>query len=343
MSLSSMRAVSTALMLAFGFSHASTLAADLPPIPDRPAAEQFKDAPAPWRDYLIQARAAERVADPLQRCLRFPDLPGNAWPAGHAAAHCRDHAAQRTVPAEVLPYLQRGDFAGLETRLDAMLQRHFADTDDGEDIHYAFSMFEDATDPRADAWSAAWLAQRPQSAYAQLARATFYRDQAWHVRGGNYSSQTPRENLRRMSEFADESVPLYAEAIRLNPRLMPAYDGLLEVAMLDSRADDERRAIAGAQAIDPSCVTMARKRMRAISPRWGGSYEEMLAYANELGAYVGRRPQLANFIAAPFADRGDRLVDADQYTRETADTLDIALRKARTKRPCSAARRWRST
>jgi len=328
MSLSSMRALSTALILASGFAHASALAADLPPIPDRPAAEQFKDAPAPWRDYLIQARAAERVADPLQRCLQFPDLPDNEWPAGHAAARCRDHAAKAAIDQEVRSYLERGDFAGLETRLDQMLAHHF-DRDPGEDIHYAFDVFDDQLHlAKVDAWTAAWLQQRPDSPYANLARGVFYETSAWDARGTKFSRQTPRENLRRMSDFVGRAIPLLDTAIRSNPRLMPAYEHLLDAALVDSRHDDEARAIKSAAAVDPACVGVATKRMQTMQPRWGGSYEDMLSYSAELARYVPGRPQLANAAAAPFADRGNWFVVNDQDTREAADVLDIAVRKS---------------
>jgi tetratricopeptide (TPR) repeat protein len=64
--------------------------------------------------------------------------------------------------------------------------------------------------------------------------------------------------------------------------------------------------------------------MVTLTPRWGGSYEAMLAYANELPALYGHRPQIAMYQGAPFGDRGDRLISDDQFTKETADVLDIA-------------------
>ena len=41
------------------------MAADLPPIPDKAGVESIKGVPAPWREYLVGARAAERISDPL--------------------------------------------------------------------------------------------------------------------------------------------------------------------------------------------------------------------------------------------------------------------------------------
>ena len=300
------------------------VSAEPPPIPEKDSHEAFKNLPEPWRDYFVRAREAERLDDRLQRCLAYPDMPGNRWPDGHTEAHCRFHALEPIGLAEIEAYLQRNATAELDQRLDALLAKHFAG-EGGEDIHVAVAAFSDAN-ADTDRLSARWLQLAPGSAYANFARANYYRDAAWNARGGKWASETPRESMRRMTEAAGRAIPLFREAIRIEPRLMPAYAGLLNVAMLDSRADVEREALAGAMAQDPACLEIARLRMVALQPRWGGSYEEMLSYAAELSKHVARRPQLAIHVAAPYADRGDRLVAEKEYSREAAGVLEIAVR-----------------
>lgn len=312
------------LLLAAGTGTAAF--AEPPAIPDRAEAETFKDAPAPWRDYLIRARAAERIADPLQRCLAFPDIPGNHWPAGHAAAHCRYHFAHKPpMLAEVAAMLDGGKVAELEALVDASQQRHFSDADFGEDVHEIFNRDVFDASPESDRITAKWLQLAPHSAYANLARGSFLSSSAWEARGGKYASETPRASLRRMSEFVDEAIPYYEKAIGLNPELMPAYTALINIAMADSREDVEKSAFERGQGIDPACVELARVRMVSLQPRWGGDYESMLGYANELRQYLPRRPQLAIHVEAPFVDRGSVLVGADEYARSTLDVLETAI------------------
>ena len=302
------------------------LAAEPPAIPDRPLAETFKDVPAPWRDYLIQARAAERIADPLQRCLAFPDIPGNHWPAGHAAAHCRYHFAHKPPSlAEMAAMLDAGDVAKLEALADASQQRHFSEQDFSEDIHGIFDRAVFDASPESDRVTAKWLERMPGSAYANLARGQFLASSAWDARGGKYASETPRASLRRMSELAGEAIPYLEKALKINPRLMPAYTILINIGMMDSREDVENDAFERARKVDPACVELARMRMNALEPRWGGSYEQMLGYASELKQYLPRRPQLAIHVEKPFADRGDRLIADDRYTNETIDVLEAAV------------------
>jgi hypothetical protein len=313
------------LWLAMTFVSPKAYSAKLPPIPHKPEAEIFKDAPAPWRDYLIKARLAERMADPLQRCLAYPDIPGNRWPAGHAEAHCRYHAIKVIGLDEIAGYLDRDEIDALDKRLDGYLSKHFSDTDFGEDIHNVFGLFT-IVDEKTDRISSDWLKRAPKSAYANLARASFYGGSAWKARGSGSTSETPRDNFRRMTEFVEQATPLLQAAIASKPNLMPAYSILLDIASLDSRAQLEREAIASGIAQDPACLELANKRMRSLQPRWGGSYEQMLALSAELSRHVSRRPQLAIHVAAPYGDRGDRLLAADEYTVEAAEILDIAIR-----------------
>lgn len=321
-----MRVLAAACLWLLGLAcAASEVAGELRPIPDKPEDEQFKDAPEPWRGYLIKARAAERIEDPLQRCLAYPDLPGNQWPQGHAEAHCRVHAIRVIDLEEIDAYLQRGDVAGLETRLDAYLARHFSRADHGEDIHFVFDHFSVANE-QVDRISAKWLEMLPDSAYANLARGQYYRNLAWKSRGGKWASETPGENMRRMGGYAEMAIPHLRKAVDQNPRLMPAYVALLDIGMLDSRRRLAREAVERAAKHDPTCMDMARQRMRAAQPRWGGDYNEMLSIASELSQYVAMRPHLAIHVAAPYGDRGDRLSAEKQYTREAVDVLDIAIR-----------------
>ncbi|QNP40910.1 tetratricopeptide repeat protein [Lysobacter solisilvae (ex Woo and Kim 2020)] len=307
-----------------GLLLAGEATAGLPPIPERPEAEVLKDAPAPWRDYLLKARAAERIADPLQRCLAFPDVPGNKWPAGHAQAHCRYHNAAVPSLADVEGYLQRGEAGALEKLLADALARHFSDSGFSEEIHPFFERFQ-GEPADADRVSALWLEKSPDSAFAVLARGVYFVSAAWKARGGKWASETPRESLREMSRMADQAVPLIRKAIKAEPRLMPGYVAAMDLAILDSRADLEAWAFQKGHGIDPGCTELVRYRMRSLEPRWGGSYEAMLAYAYELPALYPRRPQIAMYQAAPFGDRGNRLVLDDVYTQETADVLDIAV------------------
>jgi tetratricopeptide (TPR) repeat protein len=299
-----------------------------PSIPETPDLRRYETTPAPWRDYLLQARAAERIADPLQRCLAFPDLPGNQWPAGHAAAHCRYHfAVKRPTLDEIADLVERGEMGELERMFNQSLARHFSKDDFGDDIHDTFNYLLTRADDleSVDHITAAWLEKAPKSAYANLARGAYFNGAAWKARGAKYASETPKANLRRMSELVGQAIPYFKKAISINPRLMPAYTGMIDMGRLDSRSELAARGIREAKKLDPACPELSNQIMLSLEPRWGGSYEQMLAYSNEISGMVAQWPQLAVYMAKPFADRGNRLRAGGQYTKESLEVLEVSI------------------
>lgn len=209
--------------------------------------------------------------------------------------------------------------------MEASLQRHYSVEGFSEEIHNTFEYLLTNSDEKTDQLTASWLEKAPDSAYAHMARGSYYFASAWNARGENYSSETSQESLRRMSAFVEKSISHLEKAAALNPRLIPAFTSMIGLGMLDSRPEIERKGIQQAEKLDPACMELARKKMHALQPRWGGSYEEMLVYANQLATYLDRRPQLAIYVSKPYGDRGDRLIADDKFTKETQEILDIAL------------------
>ncbi|MEW9572764.1 hypothetical protein ABQJ54_13480 [Rhodanobacter sp. Si-c] len=298
----------------------------VPPIPAKDAAKVFPDAPEPWRDYLAKARAAERIADPLQRCLAFPDLPGNHWPEGHAVAHCAFHAMQ-DAPAikldELDGYLARGDTKGLRVRLDGYLARHYAKGALGEDIDVVFEQF-DASE-RSDNLSRSWLQSAPNDPYANLARADYLLQRAWKARGKQYVADTSVGNLENMQAQVDQAIPLFDKASKLEPRLLPAYVGLMEAAMLTGRDELGEAAFAAAEKQDPACLYLIRQRMQSLRPRWGGSYEQLAAYMETLTLRLQEHPAIAIYLPWPYEDRASEFEGDEFYKSQAAALLDHAV------------------
>lgn len=316
-----------AVLAGLGISMAAQ-AVDLspPPIPPEDPAQIFKDAPAPWREYLVHVRAAERIADPLQRCLAFPDLPGNHWPLGHAAAHCRFHA-ENDLPAVNLDliagYLTRRDTVALHAKLDVYLAKHDVSAGLGEEIHRIFEQF--GSDTRSDAISLQWLQQVPNDAYANLARGIYLLNKAWQERGKEYAANTPASNLENMQALVDRAVPLLEKAARLNPRLMPAYIELMQAAMLVGRDDLAEASFTAAEKLSPACMVLVKQRMLALRPRWGGSYGQIDAYMRELAPVLKEHPGIALYFSMLYDDQATNFEGGEFYKSKAASLLDKAV------------------
>ena len=135
-----MHAVSVVRGALLGVGLACSGAWASPVIPAKANEALLDGVSEPWRAYLVKAREAERIEDPLQRCLAFPDLPDNNWLAGHAAAHCRHHFGIRRPSLEDIEgMVQRGEMADIEALFDASLARHYSTEHFSDDIHDTFN------------------------------------------------------------------------------------------------------------------------------------------------------------------------------------------------------------
>lgn len=318
-----------ALVVTSAATHADTL--PLPPIPAEAPGKVLPSAPAEWRGYFARAREADRIADPLKRCLAYPDFPGNHWPAGHAAAHCR-YIAENEVPIlgldAVAAYLDRGDLKGLHATLDGYLAKHYEPGHVDERLDTFFAQFN--AQPSSDELSQRWLQQAPDDAYAMLARADYLLDKAWQVRGNKFVRDTSNAQLENMQALLDRAEPLFFAAIAANRRLLPAYVKLLSLAMLEGNDKLGDQVQASADDQDPADMALVRQRLQMLTPRWGGSYERMAQYISQLTPQLGRRPVIAIYFAQPYRDKvdmlpGDGSYGSDAYGSVAAGLLDQAV------------------
>jgi tetratricopeptide (TPR) repeat protein len=277
------------------------------------------------------AEAADKIEDPLERCLAFPDLPGNQWPKGLARAHCELNHGSHISIGTIKDHMARGAFAELDALYKADLDRHFSKTGFSEAIHADFNAFDALEDKdELDRITRTWLDKAPQSPYALTARGLFFRDKAATARGKRWASQTPAENMRRMHEFSDIAIDHYRRALKIEPRMLPALAGLIGLANMNSYDDLLQWAISEGNRLDPACRPLRGLQMTSLEPRWGGSEAEMQALARELEPYLADRPLLALVTVWPSVDRADVLLREDRDA-EAVELLEPVL--ARTTNP----------
>lgn len=266
----------------------------------------FADAPAPLLPFFEKARAADGIVDPYQRCLAFPDYPGNKWPAGLGKQYCEITNGKRITGAEIDAMIGRHQVAELDALFRRDLARHFSTDDFSEVIHNDFWFFHNGGD-ESNRVSQAWLEAAPGSPFANAARGIYLLGAAQAARGGEWAADTPADNMRRMADFAVMANRFLEKAVQLEPRLMPAYSALIEVGKIDSGRKRGQSAFARGASVDPACRELTRRRMEALTPRWGGSHADMVAYAAQLEPLVGRRPLVALSLVLPAVDKADEL------------------------------------
>ena len=147
----------------------------------------------------------------------------------------------------------------------------------------------------------------------------------WAARGGAWARDTTPEQFGRMNEFFAQAAPLYMRAMELEPGLIDAHIGLVSMSRSGLGVGGEARLVDQARRIAPGCGELAYDFMQALQPKWGGSYEAMLAYARVLEPEVAASPLIANQLAAPYLALFEAAHRNGEFTAEGARTIDEIL------------------
>ncbi|HEY5022909.1 MAG TPA: TPM domain-containing protein [Gemmatimonadaceae bacterium] len=173
----------------------------------------------------------------------------------------------------------------------------------------AYAAFDVAV-PSLEPLLTEWVEQRPTSAAAHLARATFFRASGWKVRGGKETGETSRQQFRGMEDFFRRASADLAAAVRLEPNSLVAYRQLMDIATTQVEREACRQLLDRALKIQPYSFLLRATYMHSLLPRWGGSHDAMAKFAQESAPYADRNPRIRALRGFVDWDLGDKLEDA---------------------------------
>ncbi len=247
---------------------------------------------------------AEKITDPYQRCLAYPDLPGTSWDKSIVAAYCGLMLRKAVSLEEIDAALKRGETELLEQTFDGYLQRNYEPGQHGFLTWAIIHIFDHGgTFDVADRWVKA----DPNSAFALTARATAYIVLAVEARGEKSARDTPKENFRRMEELCEKALVDLNEAARRSHRLITAYNQMFEIAQLTGDTDLRVQAARRALALDPADQWTYDNWANAVEPKWGGSIAEMNDLVDHAMKHAGDNPLLKRMPARVYCAEANTL------------------------------------
>jgi len=255
--------------------------------------------------FLAKVRGAEAIADPLQRCLSYPDPPGSHWSPATVEAYCH-YNLQKTISFhEAQALIQNGHAAELDRRLaqDLQAQRTRPESHGLLD-HTYFNAFDDGSfevRQTLDAWKRA----SPNSAFAYAASGSAYVWMAMKARGGAYIRDTPQSNIDAMDRLLALADTDLQRAMALDPQVTPTYVAMIKAGSLSLGDDYVDRAARRGLAVAPDNYAIYGLLSGATEPKWGGSLALMGRVAQMAQAHVKENPMLAILLSAEPAYRYD--------------------------------------
>ncbi|HTQ06081.1 MAG TPA: DUF4034 domain-containing protein [Polyangiaceae bacterium] len=175
--------------------------------------------------------------------------------------------------------------------------------------HDATTSF-DVADPALGPPLDAWVKAVPRSAAPYLCRGAYRLAMGWNGRGNAWARDTSvwqqqvfRDELARGREDLEQ-------ALKLNPHAISAYIDLIEVAHADGSV---RSALARGIAIFPDSFLVRYFGMLGLTPRWGGSYEELERLAAMAAPVAAKNTKLRALAGFPDYARGEDRATAKDY------------------------------
>jgi len=240
--------------------------------------------------FLDAAERAEKIADPLQRCLAYPDPPGSHWDHVVVVAYCKYHNQPTITLTQVQQMVQAGRTAELDRMFDAALHAQLTDPDARGRLDRIFvNDFGDASFELRSTLDA-WKRQSPNSAFAYAASGFEYKQMAAQARGDDYLYKTPQSAIDSMNRLAQSADADLKHALALNPKITPAYEAMISLGAMSLGNQYALSAARRGLAQDPGNTFIYGRLMWFEQPNWGGSLDAMTAVANGARKYADRNP-----------------------------------------------------
>ncbi len=215
------------------------------------------------RDFVAAVEKAEKIRDPKQRCLEFPDPPGSHWSRDGVVAYC-NYMFQPLIDLSEFKQLVS---SGHAAELDKRLSEWSADPTNHPEAFWHFLIQDfDIDDPALRELIESWKQQSPSSAFALVASGLQFVNAGWTARGGEYAPATPQSKMDAMQVQIERGLGDLEKAVRLDPKLSAAYAVMVRAGTLWG---------------DPAYVTNTAKRGLEATTYGFPIYLELCFFASE--------------------------------------------------------------
>lgn len=137
------------------------------------------------------------------------------------------------------------------------------------------------------------VARFPDAALARAVRAAYFHQQGWKARGSKWARDTTDEQWQGMYDNFDRAREDAQAALDMNPRISYMYSIQIAMAMTNSdRYGQERAHLEAGLAHAPYSYALRARYIRALRPRWSGSYSKMRVFAEEAQEFAPVNPRL---------------------------------------------------
>lgn len=185
--------------------------------------------------------------------------------------------------ADPIQLLETNDIRELDAELSGIQARFEAGSLSETELRAAFRPFYDL-DAVAAANLRSWAASNEKSYVAHLALGIYYKRRGTAARGTRFIAQTPRADLERMGDYFGLAELELRNSLELSPKPFLSIYHLQTIALARGDHAESRALLDHANRVLPTNLLARARYATTLTPRWGGSYEQLEAFAQETEA-----------------------------------------------------------
>ncbi|RUL72993.1 tetratricopeptide repeat protein [Dyella choica] len=263
-------------------------------------ARRTQQANANYATFMAEVRRAEGIADPLQRCLHYPNIPGTHWHDDSTQAYCRLLNPPSLSQAQIASLLSQGKAGEVDTAFQGYLDAQLRDSSQPGAFEGAFyaAGFRDS-DAGTRKLIDQWKQQAPTSAFALVASGMQYLDAAQQARGEGWVSELTNTQVRDMNTQLVLARNDLDRAVSLLPTATAAYREMIYLAALSGDDVYMYQAAEAGLKVDPANFHIRKQMMNQSQPKWGGMFGGVRKQRQEAEDHVARNPLLRMVTSMP--------------------------------------------
>jgi tetratricopeptide (TPR) repeat protein len=124
----------------------------------------------------------------------------------------------------------------------------------------------------------AWADSSPNSYVAHLALGIYYKRRGTDARGEKYLAETPDRDIARMAGFYEQAAKELRASMQLTQKPYLSIFHLLTISMQFGDRETSLALLRQANELLPSNSLVRNRYAVSLTPRWGGSYEQLGAF-----------------------------------------------------------------
>jgi len=207
-----------------------------------------------------------------------------------------------TYLPRIMELIRQRQFDSLDTFFDGLAADVKLDVRNEIRFTDAFEA-TDRSDPNLLSGLDAWVAARPGSAHARVARGTYHLSSALRRRGSTSVRELTPATLRSIRESAKKGIQDVGAALEVDTTHLVAYQIGVGMLILGGMPDGAFAMMERGLSFHRGSYILPRMAVFMLWPRWGGSEEMMKQFAEEAARDSAINPRLVTLRGAIYEAR----------------------------------------